>query len=139
MPQPVHFFAKVFAVGRDRAIIPHGHANMVSAHLTLSGRFHIRQYDLLDHSEEALHIRPSLDMLSVPGDLASIGLRSDNVHWFIAQDASFTLDVIATGLDQNEPSAFDIFNIDIEDAVAHPDGTLTAPVIGVQQALHKYG
>ena len=58
--QTLSFFPKMFAVGNGRAIIPHGHDNMVSAHLTLDGRFHVRQYDKIAVSAIAgrhLHFR----------------------------------------------------------------------------------
>ena len=133
------FHPKLFAVDRGRAIIPHGHANMVSAHLTLSGRFHLRQYDQIARDHEALVIRPTIDRRVIPGDLSSIGEDSDNVHWFIAEEPSHTFDVIVTSLDPTAERRYDIFNLDMERAVPLEDGRLRVPRIGVSEALAKYG
>jgi len=133
------FHPKIFAVGRGRAIIPHGHAGLVSAHLTLTGAFHLRQYDQVSRDTEALVIRPSIDRMTYPGDLASIGMVRDNVHWFIAEAPSHTLDMIVTGLDDDLGQEYDIYNLDMDEAVAQADGTLIAPRMDVGDALEKYG
>lgn len=138
-PRKLAFFPKLFAVDRGRAIIPHGHANMVSAHLTVSGAFHLRQYDQLDRNEEALIIRPSLEKRILPGDLSSIGEDDDNVHWFTAVEPSHSFDVIVTGLDPAAERAYEIFNLDIEQAELLGDGSLRAPRMAVDDALRKYG
>jgi len=133
------FFPKAFAVGKGRAIIPHGHANMVSAHLPLSGRLLLRQYDQVGRDGDALLIRPSLEAAIGPGDLSSIGEDADNVHWFVAEEPSWTLDLIVTGLDPAAPRRYEIFNIDIENAAPEGGGLLRAPRMGVAEALAKYG
>lgn len=138
-PKQLSFVPRMFAVGQGRAIIPHGHANMVSAHITLSGEFRLRQYDQLDRNDEGLLIRPSIDGLVRPGDVSSIGLEGDNVHWFVAEKPSHTLDIIVVGLDDDAPKTFDIFNIDIERARLEPNGDLFAPHMEVEEALAKYG
>lgn len=133
------FYPKMFAVGEGRAIVPHGHENMVSAHLTLSGRFRLRQYDRLDVEEDAMLIRPNVDMQIGPGDLSSISETTDNVHWFIAEQAAHTLDVVVLGLDPEASPSFDIYNLDIRGAETLENGVLRAPRISVPDALRLYG
>lgn len=133
------FFPKFFAVGRGRAIIPHGHANMISAHYTLRGRFHLRQFDRISIEHDALLIRPSIDRVINEGELASIGDPDDNIHWFVAEEDSFTLDIILTNLDAGAPNAFDIFNIDPMDATDLGQDVWRAPRLPVPEALAKYG
>lgn len=133
------FLPKLFAVDTGRSIIPHGHANMVSAHLPLSGAFRLRQYDQVSRDEYALTIRPTVDRLVGAGDLSSIGEDDDNVHWFIAEKPSYTFDVIITGLDDEAEHNFEIFNLDIEAAEIKSDGLLSVPRMSVSDALEKYG
>lgn len=138
-PRRLNFLPKLFAVNTGRSIIPHGHANMVSAHLPLAGRFHLRQYDQIARDDDALYIRPTSDRVIHPGDLSSIGEDDDNVHWFIAEEPSFTFDVIITGLDQTTEQSYQIFNLDMEVAELRSDGILRAPRMSVFEALRKYG
>lgn len=133
------FYPKMFAVGAGRAIVPHGHDNMISAHLALSGNFHLRQYDKLAVEHDALLIRPTVDTVIGPGDLSSIGDEIDNVHWFIAEENAHTLDVVVLGLEPGRNPAFDIYNLDINGAVDAGDGNLRAPRISVPDALRLYG
>ncbi|MFN3214323.1 MAG: hypothetical protein ACE37M_14560 [Henriciella sp.] len=132
------FIPKLFAVGTGRAIIPHGHSNMVSAHLVASGRFYLRQYDQVALDADSMLVRPSFDDIVATGDLSSIGKIEDNVHWFVALEPSYTFDVIVTGLDAEANRNFDIYNLDID--AAEPDGAfLRVPRLNVQEALEKYG
>lgn len=133
------FFPKFFAVSAGRAIIPHGHANMVSAHLTLSGRFHLRQYDRVAIEDDALVIRPTVDRETAPGDLSSIGDPEDNVHWFVALEDAYTFDTIVTNLDAANASGFDIFNIDPLEASPLGQDLWRAPRLSVADGLAKYG
>ncbi|MBI1236422.1 MAG: hypothetical protein GC188_07035 [Alphaproteobacteria bacterium] len=133
------FFPKFFTVGRGRAIIPHGHSNMISAHLTLQGRFHLRQYDRIGIEDDALLIRPTIDEVVTAGTLASIGDPDDNIHWFIAEEQACTLDIILTNLDASASSAFDIFNIDPMEAAALGQDIWRAPRLSVADGLAKYG
>ena len=134
----LRFYPKLFVVGKGRAIIPHGHNNMVSAHLTLRGKFHLRQYDQLGINETHMLVRPSFDGHVGIGEVSSIGEAHDNVHWFVAQEPSYTLDTVITGLHDTNASHYDIYNLDMDMAQTEGD-TLRVPRIGVQEALAKYG
>ena len=132
------FYPKLFAVDKGRAIIPHGHTNMVSAHLITTGRFHLRQYDKVDLGAEFMMVHPSFEGEIASGDLSSIGEHEDNVHWFVALEPSFTLDVIVTGVDGDKTPNYDIHNLDMDNA--EKDGELLrVPRLGVAEALKKYG
>ncbi len=135
----MHFLPKLFAVDTGRSIIPHGHSNMVSAHLPLTGAFRLRQYDLVSRDERSLTIQPTVDRMIQSGDLSSIGEDDDNVHWFIAEEPSYTFDVIVTGLDDTAVQTYEIFNLDMEAAEPKGNGWLNVPRISVSDALRKYG
>lgn len=135
----LNFLPKLFAVDTGRSIIPHGHSNMVSAHLPLTGAFRLRQYDQVARDEHSLTVQPTVDRMIRAGDLSSIGEDDDNVHWFIAEEPSFTFDVIVTGLDDEAEPAFEIFNLDMEAAEPSWNGLLNVPRMSVSEALRKYG
>lgn len=135
----LNFFSKVFAIDTGRAIIPHGHANMVSAHMILGGRMRLRQYDQLERGYRDMLVRPSIDRVAGAGELSSIGVAQENVHWFLAETPSHTLDFIVTGLEPDAEPSYDIFNLDMDAARADHAGNLRVPILDVETALHKYG
>ncbi|MDX1388693.1 MAG: hypothetical protein R3344_05860 [Acidobacteriota bacterium] len=140
LPEPAQLYKKIFGLKRGRAIIPHGHQNMVSAHLVLRGEFHLRHYDRIEDDGGHLVIRPTMDRTARAGESSSISDDHNNVHWFVTtSDYAYTFDVILTGLDAARANAYEIDNLDIEQAEALPDGLLRVPKLGVQEALEKYG
>jgi hypothetical protein len=98
----------IFAIDQNSAVTPHGHYNMVSAHLVLKGSLRVRHFDRIE--EEAAHwiIKPTIDHLSKPGDETSISEEKDNVHWLknVGKERAFTLDVVAAGLNPNLDYSF---------------------------------
>lgn len=133
------FIPKYFAIGAGRAIIPHGHANMVSAHVVLSGHMRLRQYDQVDRDAAFLRVRQTRDVGIGPGAVSSIGEARDNVHWFVARRPAETLDIIVTGLGSSDSARYEIFNLDMDAAIPRGDGTLAVPRLSVDAALAKYG
>jgi len=100
---------------RDRAIIPHGHSSMASAHLILNGEMHLRHYEKIQQVGQNLIIKPTIDRIAKVGDSSSISYEKDNVHWFIANtETTFTFDVIV--LDLNNKN-YDIHNLDIYESI----------------------
>jgi hypothetical protein len=137
LPAGLSFHPKVFGMERDRAILPHGHRNMVSAHLVLGGRFHLRQYERRGEDGGGLVVEPSVDRLTGPGEASSISDQHNNIHWLIARGGpAYTLDVIVTGL---EGPGYGIDNLDPDNAEALPGGLLRMPRLTVEEALRRYG
>lgn len=137
IPSNVIFVKKIFGMKKDRAIIPHGHSNMASAHFILKGEMHLRHYDKVAREENHLIIKPTIDKIVKPGDHSSISDDQDNIHWFVANSpTSFTFDIIMLDLN-NKP--YDIHNIDIDAKEDLHNGTLRVPELDVQTALNKYG
>lgn len=137
LPERTVFVKKIFGMKKDRAIIPHGHSNMASAHLVLKGEMHLRHYEKIRQEEKFLTIKPTIDKIAKPGESSSISDERDNVHWFVANtETAFTFDVIV--LDLNGRS-YDIHNLDIYEQKTLNDGTLRVPILDVQTALNKYG
>lgn len=70
-------------------------------------------------------------------EFSSISDDRDNVHWFVAETGpSYAFDVIMLDLAGKQ---YDIHNLDMDNAVELPGGELEVPVIGVEEALSKYG
>lgn len=137
LPPRTSFVKKIFGMKKDRAIIPHGHSNMVSAHLIIEGEMHLRHYEKIREEKEHLIIKPTIDKTIQLGESSSITDEKDNVHWFVANTPSaFTFDVILLDLAGEK---YDIHNIDIFEKENLGDGNLRVPILDVQTALKKYG
>ena len=137
LPEKTVFVKKIFGMKKDRAIIPHGHSNMASAHLILKGDMHLRHYQKVRQENNHLLIQPTVDKTIGVGESSSISDEKDNVHWFVANsDTAFTFDVIM--LDLNGET-YDIHNIDIQEKENLSDGSMRVPLLDVETALKKYG
>ncbi|MEM7367384.1 MAG: hypothetical protein AAF587_02215 [Bacteroidota bacterium] len=137
LPDRLAFYPKIFGMKKDRAIIPHGHKNMASAHLVIKGEFALKHYDKVREEANHLIIRPSIDKVLTVGEASSISDEKDNIHWFRAtSDVAFTFDVIVLDLNDRQ---YEIDNIDPYAAENLSGGLLRAPKLDVQEALRKYG
>lgn len=140
LPAQYAFHKKIFGVKKGRAIIPHGHKNMVSAHLVLKGEFDLRHYDKLEEEPEHLIITPTIERRAVAGTSSSISDEKNNIHWFITRsEYAFTFDVIMTDLDPNFGKSYDIDNLDPHEAEKLSSNRLRVRKLGVEEALKKYG
>jgi len=129
--------AHVARVEKGRSIPPHGHKNMVSAFLTVSGEFHVRQYDKIGERTDALIIRPSVDEHQTVGGWSAISDTRNNVHWLKAMSDEcllFTTKMIR--LDEAAEYCGRI-NLDVDRATAY-GGTLLAPKITNLEASERY-
>lgn len=134
----VRFIGRIFGMQRGRAIIPHGHRNMVSGHMILSGRMHVRHYARVLDGADWMRVRPTIDHEAGARSATTISAVRDNVHWLIASGGpAYTLDVIVAGLDPQHDTVLDY--LDPERAVADADGDLRVPVIPLDEALRRYG
>jgi len=134
------FTPKIFAMGKGRAIIPHGHVNMVSQHLVLRGEMRGRHYQRLRDEDRHLVVRPTIDKTFRTGDFSSISDQKDNVHWFVtSSESAYTLDAIVDNLDPGRPYRFHIDFIDPDRATAAGDGTLRLPRLELDECLQRYG
>lgn len=137
LPENTLFVKKIFGMKKDRAIIPHGHSNMTSAHLVINGELHLKQYEKIRQEDSNLIIKPTIDKLVSLGTSSSISDEENNVHWFRAKtETAFTFDVIMLDL---KGKRYDIHNLDIFQKEDLADGTLRVPILDVETALKKYG
>ena len=137
LPEKTVFIKKIFGMRKGRAIIPHGHSNMCSAHLILRGEMRLRHYDKIRHDGNHLIIRPTLNQVVQAGDCSSISDARDNVHWFIANsETAFTFDVIMLDLTGKK---YEIHNLDINAQETVSGDLLRVPILDVETAMKKYG
>src|SRR5262249_50277369 len=88
------WFFRVFGMRRGGGLLPHVHNNMVSAHLVLSGSFHVRTHERLRDLDDAVVLFPVRDSVLRPGDVLSMSDARENQHWLRAlEDRSMTLDI----------------------------------------------
>jgi hypothetical protein len=136
IPPDLVFVRKIFGMKKDRAIIPHGHKNMVSCHYVLSGELRLRHYDKVEEDETHMLIEPTVDRLVGAGTHSSISDERNNIHWLQAKtETAFTFDVIVLDL-QGKP--WDVENID-PDGAERTGGRLRVRKLAVAEALEKYG
>lgn len=84
LPTQLVYGHQVFALNKDRSVVPHGHDNMATAFLILKGEFHGRHYDRLEDDKTHMIIKPTIDRTFQVGDCATLSDLKDNVHWFKA-------------------------------------------------------
>ena len=137
LPENTIFIKKIFGLKKDRAIIPHGHSNMASAHLVLQGEFALKHYDKVEEEKDHLIIKPTIDKTAKLGSSSSISDEANNIHWFIATtETAFTFDVIMLDLNGKK---YDIHNLDIRGGEKISGDLIRAKKLDVETALKKYG
>lgn len=140
VPARTVFTKKVFGMTKGRAIIPHGHNNMSSAHLILRGDFEVKHYDKVQENTREMIIKPTIHQVSHAGAATSISDDKDNVHWYKAlSNKAYTFDIIMFNLNPGYGKPYDISNIDPLAGKNIGKGLIQVPKLSVQQALEKYG
>ncbi|MDA9858907.1 hypothetical protein N9D23_12365 [Rubripirellula sp.] len=84
LPTDLVFGHQMFALRKNRSVVPHGHNNMATAFLVLEGNFIGKHYDRLEDTREYMIIRPTIDQTFKPGQYSTVSDHKDNVHWFKA-------------------------------------------------------
>ena len=91
------------ALKKGRAIAPHGHHNMSSMHLVLSGEVHLQQYDRIADQATHLIILPTVDRACGAGELSTISDEKNNIHWFKGvSNVTFIFNAAIYGLQPKE-------------------------------------
>ena len=84
LPTKLVFGHQVFALKKDRSVVPHGHDNMATAFLILKGDFRGRHYDRLEDEDKHIIVKPTIDKQFTVGGFSTVSDHKDNVHWFKA-------------------------------------------------------
>lgn len=100
LPAKLTYIPMFIAFKEGRAVVPHGHRNMVSMHMLLEGEVHARHYENRGAEEGHLIIEPSLDKTFARGELSTVSDERHNIHWFKAtRGPVFMFNVAVFGLD----------------------------------------
>jgi len=67
LPVNLAFGRQIFALGKGRSVVPHGHDNMATGFLVLKGKFRGRHYDRLEDHTDHYIIRPTIARAFQPG------------------------------------------------------------------------
>jgi len=101
LPTSLVFGHQVFALTKDRSVVPHGHNNMATAFLILKGTFRGRHYDRLEDDGQHMIIRPTLDRAFTAGEHSTVSDYKDNVHWFTAtSEQAFIFNIHIMNVDE---------------------------------------
>lgn len=100
LPTNYIFGKQIFALRKDRSVVPHGHNNMATAFLILGGNLRGRHYDRVKDEPDHYLIRPTIDRDFGPGETSSVSDLRDNVHWFKANaEPSYIFNIHVLGVD----------------------------------------
>jgi len=100
LPARLTYVPMFIAFKQGRAVVPHGHRNMVSMHMLLEGEVHARHYENRGGDEGHMLIEPSLDKNFARGELSTVSDERHNIHWFKAtRGPAFMFNVAVFGLD----------------------------------------
>ena len=139
LPEELAYTPMFIAFRKGRAIVPHGHHNMVSMHMVLDGQVHARHYDKRGADDKFLIIEPTLDKTFARGDLSTVSDERNNIHWFKAlTDSVFMFNVAVFGIDGTR----NFTGRDYLDPLGGEklgDGTLRAARLTDKEAFKLYG
>ncbi len=94
LPENLAFGRQIFALKKDRSVVPHGHNNMTTAFLILKGDLRGRHYDRMKDEPEHLIIRPTIDRKFTVGECSTVSDYKDNIHWFqAASETAFIFNI----------------------------------------------
>ncbi|MCB1049024.1 MAG: hypothetical protein KDC71_00385 [Acidobacteria bacterium] len=144
--QTVRLAPKIFANAKGTAVVPHVHNQMVSAHLILAGRFHVRTFDRQFSEETHGHVllKPHMDRILGPGDVSTMSDDRHNGHWLVAQsERAFTLDIALTELPFSKPyanpgNAYSMIFVDPTGPLS-AQGWIEAPILDYEIAMARFG
>jgi len=130
---------KVAHIKKGRSIPPHGHSNMASAFLCISGEFAVRKYDKLEENDGEMVLRQTIDEPAAGvGTWSSISDYRNNVHWLTAKtDDCYLFTSKLIGVETGRPLHGRI-NFDVLDAKTLGSATYRAPKISHAEAAERY-
>ena len=139
LPKTLDFGRQIFAVKKGHAVVPHGHNNMATAFLILSGQFQGRHFDRLEDEPDHILIRPSIDRAFATGETSSISDYKDNIHWFTAtSETAFILNIHV--LDVRPGSEAPTGRVYVNpNGEKLSGGLVRAPRLGYKQAHDMFG
>ena len=138
LPTDLVFGHQVFALAKDRSVVPHGHNNMATAFLILKGDFRGRHYDRLEDDGQHIIIRPTIDRAFTTGEHSTVSDYKDNVHWFTAtSEQAFIFNIHINNVDPDKKNSGRVYLDPNGEKLA--DGLIRAERISYEEANKRYG
>lgn len=130
---------QIFAMKKGRSVVPHGHNNMSTGFLVLSGDLRGRHYDRVEDHKTHYIVRPTIDRTFKPGEFSTISDHKDNVHWFTAEsETAFLFNVHVNDTDPGNPKPPGRVYVDpLGEKLA--GGLVKAPKVTYGEVNRKYG
>ena len=138
LPTNLVFGHQIFALKKDRSVAPHGHNNMATAFLMLTGECHGRHYDRSEDTSEYMIIKPTIDDQFKVGQCSTVSDHKDNIHWFKAtSDTAFIFNIHILNVNPDIKEGGRVY-VDVEgEKLAH--GLIKAKRIDHKTAYDKFG
>jgi len=131
--------SKLAYVQKGRHIPPHGHGNMVSAFLCVSGDFHVQLFDKIEDREDGMVVRQTLnEKRAAVGTWSSISDYKSNVHWLTANSDNCFLFTCKLNRIEPERKFQGRINIDMRTPQVLGPDTYRAKKISFRQAAEIY-
>lgn len=139
VPTELSFGKQIFALKKDRSVVPHGHNNMATAFLILKGDLRGRHYDRVGDEPGHMIIKPTIDRKFGPGECSTVSDYKDNVHWFQAMsEAAFIFNLHV--MDVRPGTTLPTGRVYIDPAgEAIAGGLIRARRVGFKEANELYG
>jgi hypothetical protein len=136
------FSSSIFGVTPRSHIPPHGHNNLVTAHMILQGQLRTRTFERLHDEQGRITVKPTRDIVADIGTTVTMSEDIENVHWFEAgNEHTFSFQISA-----RVPNVKDYMNVAGHDGRVYldlrgkprGDGTIEAPVIDEAKSHSLY-
>ena len=139
LPKELSFAPYFYALNKGVAVVPHGHRNMTSMHMMLTGEAHVWQFERVHDEEQYLTIKPTVDKDIKPGIVTTVSDLKDNIHWFKAlSQPVFMFNIGVFGLIQSQSFSGRDY-VDPLGGQKLRDGLIRARRIEVKEAYKLYG
>ncbi len=139
LPTELVFGYQVFALEKDRSVVPHGHNNMATAFLILQGDFQGRSYDRIEDDGDYMIIKPTVDRPFQAGESSTVSDQKDNVHWFQATSkTAFIFNIHVLNIDPASKNRTGRVYVDPKGEKL-ADGKIRAERLGAAEAFKRYG
>ena len=138
LPTRLVFGHQLFALQKDRSVVPHGHHNMATAFLVMDGRFEGKHYDRLEDHEDHMIIKPTIDRDFVAGQCSTVSDFKDNVHWFKAtSDKAYIFNIHVLHIDPSITKTGRVYVDPFGEKLA--DGSIKAAKLKAKEARLRFG
>jgi len=138
LPTDLVFGHQMFALRKDRSVVPHGHHNMATAFLVLDGEFEGKHYDRVEEHDDYMIVKPTIDRKFSPGQCSTVSEHKDNVHWFKAtSDTAYIFNIHVLNIDPEINRSGRVYIDPFGENLA--DGQIKAPKLNAKEARKRFG